>query len=193
MGPWEEIQTGLKNYWEFDWAKDPVRFSFYRSSLPSWLVCYVCLCMLWIGDYQIYQHFKYIGLFCELGSVYAVAAGLLWCSVVKELRRQWGGRASVSGSGRSPVEGNGNPVQYSYLGNPMDWGAWQATIHGVPRVGQDLVTELPPLWAITASLQILHRNELCVELKIPWSGQQYIEKNPSDSAEIAFPFQKKID
>ena len=112
-------------------------------------------------------------------------------SVVKEPHRQWGGRASVSGSWRSPVEGNGNLLQYSYLGNPMDRGAWQATIHGVPRVGHDLVTKLPPPFAITASLQILHLNEHCVELKIPWSGQRYIERNPSDSAKIAFPFQKK--
>ena len=93
-------------------------------------------------------------------------------SVVKEPHRQWGGRASVSGSWRSPVEGNGNLLQYSYLGNPMDQGAWQATIHGVPRIGHDLVTKLPPPFAITASLQILHLNEHCVELKIPWSGQR---------------------
>ena len=33
-------------------------------------------------------------------------------------------------SGRSPGEGNGNPLQYSCLENPMDRGAWQATVHG---------------------------------------------------------------
>ena len=37
----------------------------------------------------------------------------------------------ISGSGRIPGEGNGNPLQYSCLGNPMDRGAWQATVHGV--------------------------------------------------------------
>ena len=36
-------------------------------------------------------------------------------------------------SGRSPGEGNGNPLQYSRLGNPMDNGAWQATVHGVSK------------------------------------------------------------
>ena len=40
---------------------------------------------------------------------------------------------SISGSGRSPGEGNGNPLQYSVLGNPMDRGAWQATVHGVTK------------------------------------------------------------
>ena len=40
---------------------------------------------------------------------------------------------SISGLGSSPGEGNGNPLQYSCLGNPMDRGAWQATVHGVTR------------------------------------------------------------
>ena len=35
----------------------------------------------------------------------------------------------ITGSGRSPGEGNGNPLQYSCLGNPMDRGAWRATVH----------------------------------------------------------------
>ena len=37
----------------------------------------------------------------------------------------------IPGFRRSPGEGNGNPPQYSRLGNPMDRGAWQATVHGV--------------------------------------------------------------
>ena len=37
----------------------------------------------------------------------------------------------IPGSGRCPGEGNGNPLQYSCLENPMDRGAWQATVHGV--------------------------------------------------------------
>ena len=39
----------------------------------------------------------------------------------------------IPGSGRSPGEGNGNPLQYSCLGNSMDRGAWRATVHGVPK------------------------------------------------------------
>ena len=39
----------------------------------------------------------------------------------------------ISGSGRSPGEGNGNPLQYSCLENPMDGGAWWATVHGVAK------------------------------------------------------------
>ena len=39
----------------------------------------------------------------------------------------------IPGLGRSPGEGNGNPLQYSSLENPMDRGAWQATVHGVSK------------------------------------------------------------
>ena len=39
----------------------------------------------------------------------------------------------ISGSGRSPGEGDGNPLQYSCLGNPIDRGAWQATVQRVAK------------------------------------------------------------
>ena len=39
----------------------------------------------------------------------------------------------IPGSGRSPGGGNGNPLQYSCLENPMDRGAWQTTVHGVTK------------------------------------------------------------
>ena len=41
--------------------------------------------------------------------------------------------SSTLGSGRSPGEGNGNPLQYSFLGNPTDRGVWQATAHGAAK------------------------------------------------------------
>ena len=44
----------------------------------------------------------------------------------------------IPGSGRSPGEGNGIPLQYSCLENPMDRGTWQAIVHGVARVRHDL-------------------------------------------------------
>ena len=45
-----------------------------------------------------------------------------------------GDAASIPGSVRSPGEGNGNPLQHSCLGNPMDRGAWQTTVYGVVKV-----------------------------------------------------------
>ena len=50
-------------------------------------------------------------------------------SVVKNPPANAGDVGSIPGLGRSPGEGNGNPVQYACLGNPMDRGAWQATVH----------------------------------------------------------------
>ena len=44
---------------------------------------------------------------------------------------------SIPGLGRSPGEGNGNPLQDSCLENSMDRGAWKATVHGVPKIGHD--------------------------------------------------------
>ena len=49
---------------------------------------------------------------------------------VKASARNAGDLGSIPGSGRSPGEGNGNPLQYSCLENPMDGGAWWATVHG---------------------------------------------------------------
>ena len=52
-------------------------------------------------------------------------------SVVKNLPANAGGTGSISGLGKSPGGGNGNPFQYACLENPMDRGAWRATVHGV--------------------------------------------------------------
>ena len=48
-----------------------------------------------------------------------------------------GDLGSVPGLGRSPGIGNGNPLQRSCLENPTDRGVWQATVHGVAKVGRD--------------------------------------------------------
>ena len=52
-------------------------------------------------------------------------------SEVKASACNAGNLGSISGSGRSPGEGNGNPLQYSCSENPMDGGAWWAIVHGV--------------------------------------------------------------
>ena len=65
-------------------------------------------------------------------------------SVSKESMCNAGDRGSIPVSGRFPGEGNGNPFQYSGLGNPMDRRAWMAINHGVSRVGNSIVTKPPP-------------------------------------------------
>ena len=54
-------------------------------------------------------------------------------SVVKNLPANSGDEDSIPSLGRSPGGGNGNPLQYSCLENPMDRGAWSARVHGVTK------------------------------------------------------------
>ena len=57
----------------------------------------------------------------------SVEWGLPWWLRCKEFACSAIDRGSITGLGTSPGEGNGNPLQYSHLENPMDGGAWQAT------------------------------------------------------------------
>ena len=59
-----------------------------------------------------------------------VTLGFLGGSVVKNLPAKAGDVSLTPGLGRSPGGGNGNPLQYSCLENPMDRGAWRSTVHG---------------------------------------------------------------
>jgi len=65
-------------------------------------------------------------------------------SVAKESACSAEDPGSIPGLGRSPGEGNGNPLQYSCLENPLDRGAWQSPIHGVAKIRHDLATKPPP-------------------------------------------------
>ena len=53
--------------------------------------------------------------------------------MVKNPPSNVGDTGSIPGLGGSPGEGNGNPLQYSYLGNSMDRGAWRAAVHGITK------------------------------------------------------------
>ena len=53
--------------------------------------------------------------------------------MVKNLPADGGDASSIPGSGRSPGEGNGNPLLYSCTENSMDRGVWWATVHGVSK------------------------------------------------------------
>ena len=61
-------------------------------------------------------------------------------------------------SGRAPGEGHGNPVQYSCLENPMDGGAWWATVHGVAK-SQILLSNLTNL-KVKKDYESTHKNDL---------------------------------
>ena len=96
---------------------------------PSAWVCLLAKCSL-MGD----------------SNILLIAKGFPPSSVGKESACNAGDQGSIPGSGRSSGEGNGNPLQYSCLENPMDRGAWQATVHRVARVELNWATKPP--WRI---------------------------------------------
>ena len=69
----------------------------------------------------------------ELMYFYDIHCGRSGGSEVKVSASNAGDLGSIPGSGRSSGEGNGNPLQYSCLENPMDGEAWWATVHGVTK------------------------------------------------------------
>ena len=86
------------------------------------------------------HHCMGFSLVATSGSYSLVVCGLLIvvvCPVsgseVKASAWNAGDQGSILGSGRSPEEGNGNPLQYSCLGNPMYRGVWWATAYGVTK------------------------------------------------------------
>ena len=72
-----------------------------------------------------------ITLLIKVNVITAMIGGFLGGSHGKASACNEGDPGSIPGSGRSPGEGNGTLLQYSCLGNPMNRGAWQATVHGV--------------------------------------------------------------
>ena len=70
-----------------------------------------------------------------------IVRGFSGGSVGKESTCNAGDLGLISGFGRSPREGNGSPLKYSCLRNPINRGAWWAKFHGLPIVGCNLVTK----------------------------------------------------
>ena len=90
-----------------------------------------------------------MGLLDHMATLFLVYWGIsvlfrasLMAQTVKRLPRNVGDLGSVPGSGRSPGEGNGNPLQCSCLENPTDRGAWRSTVHGVAK-SQTLLSDFP--------------------------------------------------
>ena len=79
---------------------------------------------------EIRQFFRFLSV---LSAEHGTWAGFPGGSEVKAYACNEEDLGSIPESGRSPGEGNGNSLQYSCLGNPMDGGAWWATVHGVAK------------------------------------------------------------
>ena len=87
---------------------------------------------------------------------------------IQETTFNVGDTGSIPRSERYPWEGNGSPLQYSYLGNPMDRGAWQATVHAVARVRLNLAITPSPPFLYWCCLSRVCRHWACV----PPAGHQ---------------------
>ena len=113
-------------------------------SWPSWVVpwhVFFAWCLLWwhrsLGPLLAYWFFD----ICQTS---LVAQSIKNLPAMQETTCSVGDLGSIPAWRRSPRGGNSNPLQYCCLENPMDRGAWQATVCGVARVEQDLVTRPPP-------------------------------------------------
>ena len=71
------------------------------------------------------------GIYISFSSIFYYFLGFPGGSEIKAFACNAGDLGSVAGSGRSTGEGNGNPLQCSGFGNPMDRGAWRAEVHGI--------------------------------------------------------------
>ena len=91
---------------------------------------------------------------CVYIYIYIIYIGFPGSSVGKKSACSEGDLRLIPGSRRSPGEGNGNPLQYSRLENPMDKGVWWATVHGAARVGHNLATK-PRLYIFNETLLLL--------------------------------------
>ena len=69
----------------------------------------------------------------QLGQEHPMIMGFSCGSMVKNPPAKVEDVSFIPGSGRSPGEGSGNPLQYSCLGNPLDRGTWLVTVHGVTK------------------------------------------------------------
>ena len=87
-------------------------------------------------------------------------------AVGKESACQAGVAGLIPGLGSSPGEGNGNLLHHSCLGNPVDRGAWQATVLGVTRVRYDLVTKPPPPKPHWETFYFLHLSKSILESQV---------------------------
>ena len=96
--------------------------------------------------------------------------------VVKNIPANAEDVGSIPGLGRSPGEGNGNPLQYSCLGNPTDRTACRATVHGIARVGRDLATKQQQ-----ATLKHLIPAGASAKTNPTSGGAVYLLPNPPDT------------
>ena len=128
--PWTEEPGGLQSMGlqrvRYDGTNTCTAFTFYK-----------CMCIhryvyiFFFYSLPFTDHCKMLNI--VLYAIQQILAGFPGGSEVKASACNARDLGSVPGSGRSPGEGNGNPLQYSCLANPMGGGAWWAIVHGVAK------------------------------------------------------------
>ena len=103
--------------WRIPWTEEPSRLQSIGSQR--------------VGDNWMTEHTAYMLLLLGASQAALVVKNLP--AYAGDVRDVWW----IPGSRRSPGGGNGNPLQYFCLENPMDKGSWRATVIGVPRVGHN--------------------------------------------------------
>ncbi|XDC73331.1 hypothetical protein R6Z07F_004504 [Ovis aries] len=95
----------------------------------------VCLCSVIWNRLKWYHDLHFMNGIrpTKLKSYFRVTVCFPDVTAMKNLPANAEDTSSLPGSGRSSGEGNGNPLQYPCLGNPMDRGSWRATVHGVTK------------------------------------------------------------
>ena len=107
-------------YWSFSFSISPS--SEYSGLISFWIDGFDVLAVSRVFSSTTVQKPQFFGVQPSFGGSYG-----------KESACNAGHPRSIPGSGRSPGEGNGNPLQYSCLENPMNRGDWRATVHGVAK------------------------------------------------------------
>ena len=117
---------------------------FWAFYIPKYLISGLILSMM-IALSNFLFYFWVSLYFSQLifDSKSSISLGFPHNSVGKSSACNAGDLGLIPGLGRSPGEGNGNPLQYSCLENSMDRGSWQATVHRIARGGHNLTTKPP--------------------------------------------------
>ena len=113
----------------------------YQSAL--FLICSLIFYWYHVWPHSYHEICVVFNFYCNIVDLQHCIPGLPGSSVGKESACSAGNLGSIPRLGRSPGEGNGRLFPYSCLENPMDRGAWWATVSGFARVGHDLATKPP--------------------------------------------------
>ena len=138
----------------------PFQFSTLGYSITSSNSCFLTHIQISQDTDKVFWYMKLLETFKD---VLYIRVGLPGGSAGKEFACNAGDPSSIPGSRRSLGEGNGNPLQCSWLGNPMYRGAWQATVHGVTKNEKRLSTNTCfKNSAVTNLLSNLRNSLLCL-------------------------------